>query len=556
MKIEEFLKNFETTFREQINNDPTLSLGQRAGCNKSILTLMAVLKEKTRLVHGVDVSQKHIIEYEKAINDSGKLGWQDPKGITGMAANHAHKVLKDLGSLALQKGYADEERKDAADVPPKVQRTHKSDPRLLAIFQETKRICEQGFFLKGVKRYNFDRDQVAQSTIAETAAYRSMLNGSLKQLSGVAKGGGDRISRPSKQSTVHSPTATVLNTDSFRAAKTLIDQGFNPLVLNMANKTSIGGGVENGSRAQEEDLFRCSNYYQALYTQGKPSINGRHIYNHTVGEFGCVYTPDVCVFRDGQNGYAFLDDPFNVSCIAVAGYDLGKADFRRELAGTALLKEIDAGTPILDAFEQYTREKIKLILEMAILKGHDSLVLGALSCGAFRYRDPKTGEQEDDGITANRVAKAFETVLKMPEYKNCFKNITFAILAPNAAGQKNLDIFNNMVNRLGVPFNVVDSVNAAAVHPASGDVERKEYQETQDQRELREALATIALQEEQEKNASPVRFHIGPAQQPSAQQLQQEADATFARARQLQEEADAAFARQLEEEERRGGPRR
>lgn len=57
----------------------------------------------------------------------------------------------------------------------------------------------------------------------------------------------------------------LLATDSISAGKQLLDEGYNPVVLNFANAYNPGGGVINGSRAQEESLFRCTNLFRSLY---------------------------------------------------------------------------------------------------------------------------------------------------------------------------------------------------------------------------------------------------------------------------------------------------
>jgi uncharacterized protein (TIGR02452 family) len=56
---------------------------------------------------------------------------------------------------------------------------------------------------------------------------------------------------------------TVRNADCLAVAQ---EEKDNPLVLNMANPNTPGGGVEGGAGAQEEHLVRSSNYLLSLYS--------------------------------------------------------------------------------------------------------------------------------------------------------------------------------------------------------------------------------------------------------------------------------------------------
>lgn len=53
----------------------------------------------------------------------------------------------------------------------------------------------------------------------------------------------------------------VRNDDSIHCGHTLQLEGYNPVVLNLASRRNPGGGVKNGSRAQEESLFRSTNLF-------------------------------------------------------------------------------------------------------------------------------------------------------------------------------------------------------------------------------------------------------------------------------------------------------
>ena len=67
-------------------------------------------------------------------------------------------------------------------------------------------------------------------------------------------------------------TIKVIQDDSFNVAAQLINQGFNPAVLNMANQTHAGGGVTNGASAQEESLCRRSNLLHSIDPTKNKSI--------------------------------------------------------------------------------------------------------------------------------------------------------------------------------------------------------------------------------------------------------------------------------------------
>ena len=320
--------------------------------------------------------------------------------------------------------------------------------RLAAIFQETKRVANA--YGKVLDR------KTADEMIKNTLAYHTRKNGHLLKLNTRQD-----IPTPSAiQPAVPVDTVyQVLPVDCCTAAKQMVGKGLKPLMLNMANKNSVGGGVEMGSAAQEEDIFRCSNIFQALYPQGKLEAHGAHAgrtkYHYPIQEFGCYYTPHVQIFRDRTQNYNFIK-PFEVSVISVAGYDLGKLHhIEKNLQG---LK----GPALLERFSFFTEIKIRHILEVALLHKHDSLVLGAISCGAFTL---KGFEKE----TTEAVAKAFKKVLEEVRYKKRFKNISFAILPLGPRGKENLETFEQMVRGLPqahVPLNPVLQFRAAPLRPA------------------------------------------------------------------------------------------
>ena len=117
-------------------------------------------------------------------------------------------------------------------------------------------------------------------------------------------------------------------------------------------------------------------------------------------EWGCVFSPDVCVFRGPESaGYPFLPAPFFVSVLTAAAYE------RPRLEGGQLGDEFAAGTA----------KKITHFLRAAKLNGADCLVLSAFGCGAF-------------GNPPGHVAEIFRSILFADEFAGQFRLVRFAII--------------------------------------------------------------------------------------------------------------------------------
>jgi uncharacterized protein (TIGR02452 family) len=197
-------------------------------------------------------------------------------------------------------------------------------------------------------------------------------------------------------------------------------------VLNMASAKNPGGGVHGGAGAQEEYLFRCSDYYRFLYqyaskfdsyTNYKIPRNPRHCY--PLGEFGGIYSHGVTIFRDTQaNGYQLIDSPWRVNFVAVAAYHLPY--------------KVDS---IPQKFIDGTIHKIRAILRIAYNNGQHRLVLGAFGCGAF-HNPP------------NQIARLFKQVLSESEFNGLFRNICFAIIEDHNSGNQNYSAFSSEFSNL------------------------------------------------------------------------------------------------------------
>ena len=204
----------------------------------------------------------------------------------------------------------------------------------------------------------------------------------------------------------------VQNIDCLYAGVQLKQQSYNPAVLNMASRRNPGGGVATGAGAQEETLFRRTNLFRSLY-QFAPyaeqyGVKRSHHQYPLDRNFGGIYTPDAIYFRESeQKGYALLDNPVSLSFITVAGMN------RPDLTADGMIAEHHV-EPI--------KNKIRTIFRIGLLHGHDSLVLGALGCGAFRN-------------PPHHTARLFHEVMEEPEFKNRYRKIVFGILDDHNAHQ-------------------------------------------------------------------------------------------------------------------------
>ena len=205
----------------------------------------------------------------------------------------------------------------------------------------------------------------------------------------------------------------VENIDCLLAAEQMLKEGYHPAVLNMASRQNPGGGVQTGAGAQEENLFRRTNLFQSLYQFAPYASNfGLHKSKHQYPldrNFGGVYTPNAIVFRGTeQEGYPLLDKPFQMSFIAVAGINR---------------PALETSERIISDLVEPVKNKMRTIFRIGLLHRHDSLVLGALGCGAFRNPPSHT-------------AKLFHEVMEEPEFKNKYKLLLFAILDDHNARLK------------------------------------------------------------------------------------------------------------------------
>lgn len=218
------------------------------------------------------------------------------------------------------------------------------------------------------------------------------------------------------------------NKDCVSVAHILVGEGYSPCLLNFASAGHPGGGVENGARAQEESICRRSTLVGSLYCfsedysahYGFPHKSGN---NYPIsGRYSAIYSPEVTFFRYG-NDCEFLEEPFQCAVITCAALNLGG---RYEL-------RLNPDGSMPEEARSITADKIRTIFRLALLHGHDSLVLGAFGCGAF-CNPPE------------EIAELFKSVLEEDEFQNRFHLIVFAILEDHNSRGRNFETFRRILD--------------------------------------------------------------------------------------------------------------
>lgn len=193
---------------------------------------------------------------------------------------------------------------------------------------------------------------------------------------------------------------------TYEMTRRLVQEGHRPLVLDMANRYTRGGGVVTGARAQEETVCRQSNLYPALERLEYP-----------LPEKGGALVPGVQFFRDDEYNVVepfaadvFVSAAYNCNRAHGAGYDRPGPDGEDEFYATG------------------TDAKIRTMLRAAIQNGNRALVLSAFGCGAFR-NDP------------NFIAAAYRRIFAEAEFAGAFDVVAFGIYDHPGADRPNCPLF-------------------------------------------------------------------------------------------------------------------
>ncbi|MDR0525778.1 MAG: TIGR02452 family protein [Spirochaetaceae bacterium] len=200
----------------------------------------------------------------------------------------------------------------------------------------------------------------------------------------------------------------VIQADCLETAEVLLQDGYNPCVLNMTSGHNPGGGVRTGAGAQEETIFRRTNLFKSLYQFADYAAEygtARSSKSYPLDKNrGGVYSGGITVFRASENnGYALLKKPFQVSFVSVPA--LRRPELENRGGKYFITKRL----------VESAKEKIRTILRIAGKYAHDSIVLGAFGCGA--YANPP-----------HHIASLFKEVFAEQEFKDYFRTLVFSII--------------------------------------------------------------------------------------------------------------------------------
>lgn len=209
-------------------------------------------------------------------------------------------------------------------------------------------------------------------------------------------------------------------------------KGMKTLVHNFASATNPGGGVVNGSTAQEECLCRCSTLYPNLNTKEMwDGFYGPHRAEHNpLHNDDCIYTPNVVVFKSDTASPVTMkeEDWYKVDVITCAAPNLREKPANRMNPGDGNGMVKITAKELLALHEK----RMRRVLDIAINEEVEAVILGAFGCGAF-MNSPEV------------VAQAMRNVMK--EYRNCFKIVEFAVYC-SPKDDSNFRVFDRLLKNI------------------------------------------------------------------------------------------------------------
>ena len=197
---------------------------------------------------------------------------------------------------------------------------------------------------------------------------------------------------------------------TYEAANAYIRLGLRTAVLNFASASNPGGGVVNGSSAQEESLCRCSTLYFCLNTKEMwNSFYAPHRKERNpLHNDDCIYTPGVTVFKSDTDEPKPLPERawYEVNVITCASPNL------RPYPSNAMNQgDGDKGIKISNEnLKSLHCKRLHRILSIAANNNDQAIILGAFGCGAF-MNDP-----EIVALAAKETIQGFMHVFKTIEF--------------------------------------------------------------------------------------------------------------------------------------------
>ena len=174
-------------------------------------------------------------------------------------------------------------------------------------------------------------------------------------------------------------------------------------VLVFCSAKNPGGGVTNGSIAQEEEISLHSSWYFQV-----KDVNGFYLKTKD----SAVNTDKILYIESGyllKNEYGDDIEPINISFIGATAVNLNGMINQQTIINEQKI-------------EQIMSHRIENILKIAQLHQKQNLILGAFGCGVF-------------GLKPQIIAKLFKTKINEGWYHG---NVIFSILDPQIC-----DIFKN-----------------------------------------------------------------------------------------------------------------
>ena len=177
------------------------------------------------------------------------------------------------------------------------------------------------------------------------------------------------------------------------------------LILNLADDLCPGGSVDVGSGAQEESIFRRTNYHKTLLDTFYPIIHGE-----------AIYSPNVTLLKNDQ--WELMEHVRHIHLVACPALKYPRIVLDNQKNPRLSKRDIDR-----------LKEKIITIIQIAVHYKYDTIVFGAMGCG--EWCNPIV-----------HVAEIFQEVLEM--HKGCVLHYVFAILSTNDIQPKTIDIFKHV----------------------------------------------------------------------------------------------------------------